>query len=197
MRSGRVARLGIGFSAGRLASASPRLSAVDRARTEERSLLRTWVMRGPCLIAAEDAAWLAPLFEQAFADNRQAARPARVDPATQEREARSGGRSRDGPPSRETLWSTFVAKIVLDPSTRLHLFRLAIARGSPAWGRTLGPRPTSSRGDWLGERLHRRGLLGGSPASGPSGPRPRRTSRGGPALACGRSARRSPGSAAS
>lgn len=36
---------------------------VDRARTEERSLLRAWVMRKTVhLIAAEDAGWMVPLF---------------------------------------------------------------------------------------------------------------------------------------
>ena len=39
---------------------------VDRARTEERSLLRAWVMRRTIhLIAAEDAGWLIPLFGEA------------------------------------------------------------------------------------------------------------------------------------
>src|ERR687887_50676 len=36
---------------------------VDRARTEERSLLRAWVMRKTAhLIASEDAGWMLPLF---------------------------------------------------------------------------------------------------------------------------------------
>jgi hypothetical protein len=39
---------------------------VDRARTEERSLLRAWVMRKTIhLIAAEDAGWMVPLFGEA------------------------------------------------------------------------------------------------------------------------------------
>ena len=39
---------------------------VDRARTDERSLLRAWVMRRTIhLIAAEDAGWLIPLFGEA------------------------------------------------------------------------------------------------------------------------------------
>ena len=47
-------------------SRSPRLTAADvtRARTEERSLLRTWVMRMTIhMIASEDAGWMLPLFE--------------------------------------------------------------------------------------------------------------------------------------
>ena len=45
---------------------SRRLTAADvtRARTEERSLLRTWVMRMTIhMIASEDAGWMLPLFE--------------------------------------------------------------------------------------------------------------------------------------
>ncbi len=39
---------------------------VDRARTEERSLLRAWVMRKTIhLIEAEDAGWMVPLFAEA------------------------------------------------------------------------------------------------------------------------------------
>jgi Winged helix DNA-binding domain len=47
-------------------SRSRKLTAadVDRARTEERSVLRTWLMRMTIhLIATEDAGWMLPLFE--------------------------------------------------------------------------------------------------------------------------------------
>ncbi len=47
-------------------SRSPRLTRgdVDRARTEERSLLRTWVMRMTIhMIPSDDAGWMLPLFE--------------------------------------------------------------------------------------------------------------------------------------
>ena len=47
-------------------SRSRRLTAADitRARTEERSLLRTWVMRMTIhLIPTDDAGWMLPLFE--------------------------------------------------------------------------------------------------------------------------------------
>ena len=47
-------------------SRSRRLTAADieRARTEERSLLRTWVMRRTIhLIPTDDAGWMLPLFE--------------------------------------------------------------------------------------------------------------------------------------
>ena len=72
-RPGRVARAIAGAQAqdvyaGPLTfrSRSRRLTAadVDRARTEERSLLRTWVMRMTIhLIPTDDAGWWLPLFE--------------------------------------------------------------------------------------------------------------------------------------
>ena len=155
------------LSAGRLAfrARNGRLRAVDvdRARTEERSLLRTWVMRGTMhLIAAEDAAWLAPLFEQAFADNssRRLAQLG-IDPATQERGLGEVRRALEanGPLSRGDLVERLRRKeIVLDPSTRLHLFRLAIARGIACLGPDVGSQTylVAAR-DWLGERPpHRR-----------------------------------------
>jgi hypothetical protein len=56
------------MAAGRLAfrARSRRLwaSDVDRGRSEERSLVRTWAMRGTMhLLATEDFGWLVPLFE--------------------------------------------------------------------------------------------------------------------------------------
>ena len=60
---------------------------VDRARTEERSLLRAWMMRKTVhLIPTEDAGWLLPLFARADralvakAPRRLRARPPRPGP---------------------------------------------------------------------------------------------------------------------
>lgn len=54
----RAARLAFRARARRLTAAD-----VDRARTEERSLLRAWVMRKTVhLIPSEDAGWMVPLF---------------------------------------------------------------------------------------------------------------------------------------
>ncbi len=54
----RAARLAFRARAGGLTAAD-----VDRARTEERSLLRAWMMRKTIhLIAVEDAGWILPLF---------------------------------------------------------------------------------------------------------------------------------------
>ena len=150
------------LAAGRLAfrARNGRLRAVDvdRARTEERSLLRTWVMRRTMhLIATEDEAWLAPLFERAFVDNsRRRLAQLGVDSATQERGLREIRKAldRDGPQTRRVLVEHLRRKgIALDSSTRLHLFGLAVARRIAC----LGPDEGSQTclvlaADWLGER---------------------------------------------
>jgi hypothetical protein len=153
-------------SAGRLAfrARSPRVRAVDvdRARTEERSLLRTWVMRGTMhLIATEDAAWLVPLYERAFVDNstRRLAQLG-IDVPTQERGLREIRRALEagGPLSRGDLVDRLRGKgIVLDPSTRLHMFRLAIARGIACLGPDVGSQTCLALArDWLGEPRRQR-----------------------------------------
>ena len=150
------------LAAGRLAfrARNGRLRAVDvdRARTEERSLLRTWVMRRTMhLIATEDEAWLAPLFERAFVDNsRRRLAQLGVDSATQERGLREIRKAldSDGPQTRRVLVEHLRRKgIALDSSTRLHLFGLAVARRIAC----LGPDEGSQTclvlaADWLGER---------------------------------------------
>jgi Winged helix DNA-binding domain len=155
------------LAAGRLAfrarSAHLRAVEVDRARTVERSLLRTWAMRGTMhLIATEDAAWLLPLFERAFADNsvRRLAQLG-MDPSTQEHGLREIGKAleADGPLTRGELVERLGRKgVALDSSTRLHLFRLAIARGIACLGPDAGSQTclVGAR-EWVGERPpHRR-----------------------------------------
>jgi len=154
-------------SAGRLAfrarSAHLRAVEVDRARTEERSLLRTWAMRGTMhLIATEDAAWLVPLFEQTFAENStRRLLQLGIDLPTQERALREVRKAleADGPLTRGDLVERLaLKKIVLDSSTRLHLFRLAIARGIACLGPDAGSQTCLVFApDWLGQRpRHRR-----------------------------------------
>jgi hypothetical protein len=64
----RAGRLGF-----RARSARLRAADVDRARTEERSIVRTWAMRSTMhLLASEDAGWLLPLFDAGLvADSRR------------------------------------------------------------------------------------------------------------------------------
>jgi hypothetical protein len=155
------------LAAGRLAfrARNPHLRAadVDRARTEERSLLRTWAMRGTMhLIATEDAAWLVPLFERAFADNssRRLVQLG-IDLHTQDRGLREVRKvlEADGPLTRSDLVERLSRKgIALDSSTRLHLFRLAIARGIACLGPDAGSQTCLVLArDWLAKRpAHRR-----------------------------------------
>jgi hypothetical protein len=148
--------------AGRLAfrARSRRLSAadVDRARNEERSLLRTWAMRGTMhLLATDDAGWLAPLFEDAMAQNaRRRLSQLGMDAPTRDRGLREiERRLRDeGPMTRSALTERLERKgVPLGPSTRLHLFSLAVVTGMACLGPDQGGQTTLVLArDWIGER---------------------------------------------
>jgi Winged helix DNA-binding domain len=138
--------------AGRLAfrARNARLVAadVDRARTEERSLLRAWAMRSTMhLLATDDAAWLLPLFEPAVAANsRRRLGQLGKDAGTQERALRELARAleADGPLTRGDLSERLQRKgITLDPSTSLHIFRLAVASGIACRALTRGRKHVS------------------------------------------------------
>jgi winged helix DNA-binding protein len=147
--------------AGRLAfrarSARLRAADVDRARTEERSLVRTWAMRGTMhLLASDDAAWLVPLFEPALAafSQRRLGRLG-VDSRTQERALREIGRAlEDGPLLRSELVERLERKgIAIDAARRVHVFRLATARGISCLGPDAGGQTCLAlERDWLGPR---------------------------------------------
>jgi hypothetical protein len=148
--------------AGRLAfrARSRRLSAadVDRARNEERSLLRTWAMRGTMhLVATDDAGWLVPLFEDAMAQNaRRRLSQLGMDNPTRDRGLREIERalSADGPMARSALTERLRDKRVeLDSGTRLHLFSLAVATGMACLGPDRGNQTSLVLArDWIGER---------------------------------------------
>src|SRR5207247_2352106 len=101
-------------------------------------------------------AWLVPLYERAFVDNstRRLVQLG-IDVPTQERGLREIRRAlvADGPLSRGDLVDRLLNKgIVLDPSTRLHMFRLAIARGIACLGPDAGSQTCLALArDWLGE----------------------------------------------
>jgi DNA glycosylase AlkZ-like len=154
-------------NAGRLAfrarSALLRAADVDRARTQERSLLRTWAMRGTMhLIATDDASWLVPLFERRMAaDSSRRLGQLGLSATTQERGLREleAALSADGPLTRTQLTERLHPKgIALDASTGLHLFRLAVARDIACLGPDAGRQTCLVLShDWLGERpRHRR-----------------------------------------
>lgn len=140
-------------------SRSPSITAerVVRARTEERSLLRTWVMRMTIhMIPTDDAGWMLPLFEpriekwerrrleqlgMAAADVRKSLRVAR---RTLERE---------GPVTRPELRERIAAAgVELNSQTGLHVVGLAVTSGLACLGPDRG-RSTCLilRDDWLGK----------------------------------------------
>jgi hypothetical protein len=139
-------------------SRSRRLLAadIDRARTEERSLLRTWVMRRTIhLIPTDDAGWMLPLFEptqEKWSRARLAALG--MPPRRQEKALKLTARQleADGPLTRPELGERLAAKgVELNAQTRTHMFMLATTSGLAC----LGPdRKGGSclvlRGDWLG-----------------------------------------------
>ncbi len=141
-------------------SRSRRLTAddIDCARTEDRSLLRTWVMRMTIhLIPSDDAGWWLPLFEpgiEQWSRRRlgQLGMPAR----TQERALREIVRmlERDGPLTRTEVGNRLREKgIELDNLTGGHVLGLAVSSGKAC----LGPDRQGGtclvlRHDWLGEQ---------------------------------------------
>jgi hypothetical protein len=140
-------------------SRSRRLTAadVDRARTEERSLIRTWLMRKTIhLIAAEDAGWMLPLFEppiERWSRRRleQLGMPAR----TQEKALRViAGALEDEPITRkEARERVTEAGIELNAQTGLHVSGLAVTTGLAILGSDRGAQTQLvRRQDWIGEQ---------------------------------------------
>jgi hypothetical protein len=143
-------------------SRSPSITAdrVTRARTEERSLLRTWVMRMTIhMIATDDAGWMLPLFEpriekwsrrrleQLGLPAADAARSMRVAKRTLERE---------GPLTRPELRERIAAAgVKLNNQTGMHVIGLAVTSGLACLGPDRGR--TSClvlREDWIGKQPH-------------------------------------------
>ena len=140
-------------------SRSRRLTAADvhRARTEDRSLLRTWVMRKTIhLIPSDDAAWLLPLFEPAIEKwSRRRLGQLGMPPSTQVRALRAIERTleAEGPMTRSELAERIVsAGVELDTQTRLHVVLVAVTSGIACLGPDRG-RTTCLvlRGDWIGK----------------------------------------------
>jgi hypothetical protein len=129
---------------------------VDRARSEERSLLRTWAMRMTVhLIAADDAGWLLPLFEPLMVANSRRRLEQLGMPASQRDRALHELRralATDGPLTRgDAAGRIERAGVSLNASTRLHVFRLAVAGGIACMGPDRGSQAClAPRAEWLG-----------------------------------------------
>jgi hypothetical protein len=139
---------------------------VDRARSEERSLLRTWLMRMTIhIIPTDDAGWMLPLFEPPIERwSRRRLQQLGMAAPTQERALRAIARGlEDGPLTRpEAAGRVTGAGIALNAQTRLHVVGLAVSSGLALLGPDRGAQSMLvRREDWIGEapRFERRRAL--------------------------------------
>jgi hypothetical protein len=140
-------------------SRSRKLTGEDirRARTEERSLLRTWVMRTTIhLIPTEDAGWWLPIFEPGIEKWSRRRLSQLGMPAGQEDKALrviAKALADEGPLTRpEAAQRVVEAGVKLNEHTRLHVVGLAVTSGIACLGPDRGK--TSClirREDWIGK----------------------------------------------
>jgi hypothetical protein len=128
---------------------------VDRARTAERSLLRTWLMRKTIhIIPTEDAGWMLPLFEPTIETwSRRRLEQLGMPHRTQEKALRRIAMALDdGPLTRsEAAARVTDAGIALTAQTRLHVVGLAVTSGLAVLGPDQGAQSMLvHREDWLG-----------------------------------------------
>jgi hypothetical protein len=140
-------------------SRSRRLTAEDisRARTEERSLLRTWVMRTTIhLIPTDEAGWWLPLFEPAIERwSRRRLDQLGMPTAKQDKALKVAGRvlAEEGPLTRTEVRNRIEATgVELNTQTGMHIALTAVVSGVAC----LGPDKAKStclirREDWLGK----------------------------------------------
>ncbi|HEY1359994.1 MAG TPA: winged helix DNA-binding domain-containing protein [Thermoleophilaceae bacterium] len=125
---------------------------VDRARNEERSLLRTWVMRMTIhLIPTDDAGWMLPLFEPGIERwSRRRLGQLGLSDAKVAKAHRTVAKALadEGPLTRtETAERVGAAGVELNQQTRLHTMLTAVVSGIAV----LGPDDRLvRREDWLG-----------------------------------------------
>jgi DNA glycosylase AlkZ-like len=146
-----AARLGFRSLTRRLTAAD-----VDRARTGERSLLRTWLMRKTIhIVATEDAGWMLPLFEPPIAKwSRRRLEQLGIPPRTQDKAVRTiAAALDDGPLTRpEAAELVTGAGIALNAQTRLHVVGLAVTSGLALLGPDRGAQSMLvRREDWIGQ----------------------------------------------
>jgi Winged helix DNA-binding domain len=129
---------------------------IDRARTEERSLLRTWLMRETIhVIPTEDAGWMLPLFEPLI-EKRTRRRLVQLGMphATQEKALRTIASALDDGPLTRTEAAERVtdAGVALNAQTPLHVVRLAVTSGVALLGPDRSAQPMLvRREDWIGK----------------------------------------------
>lgn len=134
------------------------LADVDRARLEDRSVIRTWAMRGTIhLISAEDVGWLVPLTVGPSMP-RVWRRLAEVGVPRRTAERAVGliedMLAAEGPLTRAEIAERLRRRRVrTEGQAKAHLTWLAAARGVCCFGPTQGGRPTFVLlRDWVSER---------------------------------------------
>jgi Winged helix DNA-binding domain len=134
---------------------------VDAARTEERSLLRAWVMRKTVhLVPSEDAGWMLPLFAAVIVPwSRKRLGELGIPAGEQERALAliHDAIDRDGPLTRPELVERLAeAGVGVANEAKYHLWTLATLDGELCLGPDKGGQTCLVRtGDWIGE-LERR-----------------------------------------
>jgi hypothetical protein len=130
---------------------------IERARTEERSLLRTWVMRSTIhLIPTDDAGWWLPLFEPGIERwSRRRLSQLGMPDAEQEKALRVTARAlaEEGPLTRSEVRERIqAAGIALSTQTGMHVALTAVVCGIACLGPDRGKTTCLiRREDWLGK----------------------------------------------
>jgi uncharacterized protein YcaQ len=140
-------------------SRSRRLTAADitRARVEDRSLLRTWVMRTTIhLIPTEDAGWWLPIFEPGIERwSRRRLSQLGMPAGHEDRALRviAKALADEGPLTRPEAAKRVVdGGIELNEHTRLHIVGLAVTSGIACLGPDRGKTTCLvRREDWIGK----------------------------------------------
>jgi len=129
---------------------------ISRARTEERSLLRTWVMRMTIhMIPTEDAGWWLPLFEPGIEKwSRRRLAQLGMPAARQEESLRVAARTLadEGPLTRSEVRERIeAAGVKLTSQTGMHIALTAVVSGVACLGPDRGKTTCLvRREDWLG-----------------------------------------------
>jgi hypothetical protein len=140
-------------------SRSRKLTAADitRARVEDRSLLRTWVMRTTVhLIPTDDAGWWLPIFEPGIERwSRRRLEQLGLPPGQEDKALRviAKALADEGPLTRpEAAQRVVEAGVKLNEHTRLHVIGLAVTSGIACLGPDRGKTTCLVlREDWLGK----------------------------------------------
>ena len=134
---------------------------IDRARTEERSLLRAWCMRKTVhLIASDDAGWLLPIFSETIVRwARRRLAHFGLDARGQERalEVLHAAVDREGPLTRPQLGDRLEREgFETGQEFKVHLWLLATLDGELCLGPDRGGQTCLVRtSDWIGPLEHR------------------------------------------